>query len=89
MLDPAEAQEFDFATFSATVTECKRIAKQVQDVRDTESADVLTRLATTVQQRTLEFGKPFREKAGECGTLPFKSIVRTRPAFMLQAYCTS
>jgi hypothetical protein len=75
MLDPSEEREFDFETLITNVAECKRIAKQVQNAHDTESAELLTRVATDVQQRTLEFGKLFREKAGESGTLSFQAVV--------------
>ena len=77
MLDPEEREEFDFVALNTAVIECKHIAKQTQNPRDSESAELLTSVASSAQQRTLEFGKLFREKSGDASTLPFKSVVRS------------
>ena len=82
MLDPEEREEFDFVALNTAVIECKHIAKQTQNPRDSESAELLTGVASSAQQRTLEFGKLFREKSGEASTLPFKSVVRSCSHFV-------
>jgi hypothetical protein len=63
--------------FLDALHDCKDIAKQVGDKSDTEAASILSSIAISVQQRTLELGKLFRGKgqARVTGTLPFPQVV--------------